>query len=195
MKVKAALFISVICHPLLTLPLFTIVALLFKEEAKDALLHSSIILFGFFLPVTVHMYTKFKNGSYSNFDVSDRNQRQSWYKFASLLLLVVSIILFATEQPKSLQLSILSFLILLLISGIINYRIKTSLHVTLTIYLAFLIIPMNFQIAGIFISLSLLVAWARIILKRHTLKEVLTGFIIGTFIGVSSVVFDYLYNS
>jgi membrane-associated phospholipid phosphatase len=195
MKVKAARFISLICHPLITLPVFTIVVLFLKERAKDALLHSSMIIFGFFLPLTLHMYRKFKNGSYSNFDVSNRNQRQLWYQFASLLLLVVTTIMFATEQPKSLQLSILSFLILLLISGIINYRIKTSLHVTLTIYLAFLIIPMSFHIGVILISLTIVVGWARIILRRHTLKEVLTGFIIGTLVGVSSFVCDYLYKS
>jgi hypothetical protein len=195
MKVKAAHFISLIFHPLLTLPAFTIGVLLFKEEAKDALLHSSMIICGFFLPLTLHMYRKFKNGSYSNFDVSNRNQRQLWYQFTSLLLLVVTTIMFATEQPKSLQLSILSFLILLLISGIINYRIKTSLHVTLTIYLAFLIMPMSFHIGVILISLTILVGWARIILKRHTVNEVLTGFIIGSFIGVSFFLCDYLYKS
>ena len=189
MKPKTALYISVICHPLITLPLFTIVTLASKEEVKDALLHSSIIILGLFLPLTLSMYKKYKKGSYTDFDVSNKTERRSWYKTACMLLLMVTIVLFATEQPRELRMPVFFSLLLLLSSQIMNYFINRSLHVALTIFLAFLTLPMNLEIAVIFIMLTILVGWARIILNRHTVIEVLAGFIIGTCFGISSLLF------
>ena len=189
MKTKIASYISVIGHPLLTIPIFAIIALFTYEKFQNALLHSSLILVCFFLPITLRMYLKSKNNSYTNFDVSDQTQRQSWYIFAFSLLLIVTIILFITNQPRTLNLSVLFSLILLVTSQIMNYFIKSSLHVSLNIFLSFLIMPMNLIIGLLFIVFTFFIAWSRLILKRHTVKEIITGFIIGLTVGISSLFF------
>jgi membrane-associated phospholipid phosphatase len=189
MKTKIAFYISVIGHPLLTIPIFTIIALFTYEKFQNALLHAALILVCFFLPVTLTMYLKSKNNSYTNFDVSDQTQRQSWYVFAFLLLLIVTIALFVTGQPQRLNLSVLFSLILLVISQIMNYFIKSSLHVSLNIFLSFLIMPMNLIIGLLFIVFTIFIAWSRLTLERHTAKEIITGFIIGLTIGISSLFF------
>src|SRR5260221_9307112 len=114
-KIKFAEFISVIGHPLLTLSIFAITALFTYEEFYGALLNSSLIVAGIILPLTLKMHLNSKNGTYTNFDVSDKTQRQSWYGFAILVLLIVTIILFVTDQPRRLSLSVLFSLILLLL--------------------------------------------------------------------------------
>ena len=195
MKTKIASYISVIGHPLLTIPIFTIIALFTYEKFQRALLHSSLILVCIFLPLTLKMYLKSKNSSYTNFDVSNKTQRQSWYIFALSLLLIVTIILFVTEQPRTLSLSVLFSLILLVTSQIMNYFIKSSLHVSLNIFLSFLIMPMNLIIGLLFIAFTIFIAWARLTLKRHTVKEIITGFIIGLTIGISSLFFIWLNHS
>ena len=89
------------------------------------------------------MYLKSKNKRYTNFDVSDKSQRQWWYIFALLILLVTAIILFVTAQPRTLSLPVLFSLLLLVTSQIVNYFIKSSLHVSLNMLLSFLIVPVN----------------------------------------------------
>ena len=189
MKIKFATFISVLGHPLLTLSIFAIIALFTYEPFQKALLHSFLIVGGIFLPLTLKMYWNSKNGNYTNFDVSDKTQRQSWYIFAILILLIVTIILFVTDQPRTLRLSVFFSLILLGISRLMNYFIKSSLHVSLNIFLAFLIMPMNLIIGLLFLLFTILIAWARLTLRRHTFKEIIAGSFIGLTVGVFSLFF------
>jgi len=187
MKTKFASFISFIGHPLLTLSVFAIIAFFTYEEFHRALLHSSLMVAGIFLPLTLKMYLNSKKGKYTNFDVSDKTQRQSWYVFAILVLLTVTIILFATGQPRTISLSVLFSLILMSISQVTNYFVKSSLHVSFTIFLAFLILPMNLMLGLLFFCFAILIAWARFSLDRHTVKEILTGAIIGLTVGTCSL--------
>lgn len=190
MKTNLARLISILGHPLLTLPIFAVTVLFTYEKFNQALIHSSLILGGICLPLCLKMYWKTKSGSYTNFDVSDQKQRQSWYVYAVVILLLVTIVLFVTEQPRTLRLSILFALILLTISKLVNFFIKSSLHVSLNIFLAFLIMSINLLIGLIFLCSIFFIAWARLVLKRHTLKEIITGALIG--FGVGIVAFNFI---
>jgi len=187
MKEKIASFISVAGHPLLTIPVFVVIALFSHEEASKAFMHSSLIVIGVFLPVIIKMYLNSKNGRYTNFDVSDRAQRQSWYYLPIILLLILTIILFVTDQPRALCLSVLFALVLLTASQLINYYIKSSLHVAFHIFLSFLIIPLDTTTGLILLVFTIFIAWARLTLKRHTLKEIISGTVLGLIVGIISL--------
>ncbi len=184
MKNKFASFISFIGHPLLTLSFFAITAFFCYESFHTALCHSLLILLGIFFPLTIKMYRNSKKGTYTNFDVSDKAQRQSWYIYAILVLLIVSVILFVTDQPRVLRFSVVCSLVLLAVSSLLNYIIKSSLHVSFAIFLFFLILPMNEIIAGFFFCFTFLIAWSRIALKRHTMNEIIVGVFIGLSMGI-----------
>lgn len=186
MKTKIASYISIIGHPLLTIPVFSVIVFFTYEAFEKALVHSILILAGFFLPLSIKMYLNSKNGTYTNFDVSNRTQRQSWYIYALLLLLAITIILFATEQPRVLRLSVLFSFLLLLASKITNYFIKSSLHVSFNIFLAFLILPINLFFGLFFLAFTIVIAWSRLTLKRHSLKEIIAGTVLGLIIGMAS---------
>src|ERR1035437_9867325 len=130
------------------------------------------------------MYLKAKNGTYTNFDVSNKTQRKSLFLFAVPLLIVVTVILFVTHQSKNLCISVLFALILLVISQIVNFFIKSSLHVSFNIYLASLIFTQNYKIGIVVLLYTALISWSRVKLGRHTLKEVLVGLFIGIVISV-----------
>jgi hypothetical protein len=186
-NIKLAAFISFIGHPLLTFPVFSIIVLFAYEEFQKALWHSSIIVMGIFLPLVVKMYWSTKRGTYTNFDVSNKTQRQSWYVFAIMVLAIVTGFLFVTDQPRPLCMGSLFSLILLLVSKLLNYIIKSSLHVSLNVYLSFLILPMNLMTGLFFLFFTVLIAWARLTLARHNLKEILAGAGIGFAIGIISL--------
>ena len=60
-------------------------------------------------------------GYYTNFDVSNQEQRKSWYFFAIALLAATIVILFATNQPHAIRFGFLLSALLLLCSQILNY--------------------------------------------------------------------------
>ena len=184
MKHKIAKYISLIGHPLITISIFVVIAMFAFEEFHKALLISFLVIGCVIIPNTIRNYIKTKKGEYTNFDVSVRKQRNSMYLFAISLLFIITIILFNTKQTRNLCLGVLFGLILLIISYIVNFFIKCSGHVSLTIYLSFLIIPINLIVGIIVLLLSGLIGWSRVELGRHTIKEIFTGAIIGLTIGL-----------
>jgi membrane-associated phospholipid phosphatase len=187
MKIRIAKYLSIVGHPLLTFPVFILIALFTFEEVNKALFHSTILLVGIFIPLALIMYYKTKNKSYTNFDVSDKKERQSWYVYVLILLSIVTLLLFATKQPRTLSMSVLLTLILLVTSQVVNNFIKTSLHVSINVFLSFLIYPLNHSVALFFMVFTILIAWSRLTLKRHSLAEIISGFVIGLLIGSLSL--------
>jgi membrane-associated phospholipid phosphatase len=181
---KIATFISIVGHPLLTIPLFILIVLFGNEDSSRAAPISFLIIGCVFIPVTIRLYIKSRNGSYTNFDVSDKIQRRSLYLFVVPLLLIVTIILFATNQSRNLCLGVLFALLLLILSQAINYFVKSSLHVSLNIYLTALIFTVNFKAGVAALLFTALISWSRVKLGRHSVKEVLFGLLIGTIIGL-----------
>ncbi len=190
---KVANFISIIGHPLLTIPLFILVVLFGSESFSKATMNSLLIIGCIFIPLIVWMYLKSKNGSYTNFDVSDRIQRKSLFRFAIPLLVVVNVVLFATHQSKNLSISALFALILLVVIQVINLYVKSSLHVSFTIYLAALIFTVNYKIGIVALLFTGLLMWSRVKLERHTIKEVWFGLVTGIVISLLMLAFeDYM---
>lgn len=189
MKTKLAAFISLIGHPLLTIPLVA-TFLLFRFQAfEQALFAAALLIGGIILPLAIKMFLNARRGIYTNFDVSNQGQRQTWYVSALLLLLFATIVLLATGQPRTLCLSVLFSLLLLLVSQLVNYYIKSSLHVSLNLFLSFLLLPVIPWMGAAFIAFTLLIAWSRIILQRHTVPEVIAGSVIGSLVGLAAFFF------
>jgi membrane-associated phospholipid phosphatase len=179
MKTKIAKCISIIGHPLLTIPVFVLTALFNFESVEKASGISVLIIGGIFIPLIVKMYHGERSGKYSNFDVSNKSERQSWYTYVLILLAVITLTAFITGQSRTVCLSLLFSTLLLCTSQFINRFIKSSLHISLNVFLFFMILHMNPVIAFGFAPVICLIAWARLALKRHTPKELVMGALIG----------------
>jgi membrane-associated phospholipid phosphatase len=188
MKFKIANIISIIGHPLLTIPIFVIMVLFKYQDLQRAFLISTLLLGGVFIPLTLKMYIGSRNGTYTNFDVSDKSERQNWYVIVLILLFILTSILFLTNQPRVIKYNALFFFLLLFIAKMGNYFIKTSLHVSLNIFLSFLMMQINLMYGFSFLGFVFVIAWSRLILKRHTLKEIIYGGLNGLAIGLLSLV-------
>ena len=184
MKQTIAKYISFFGHPLLTIPLFVTITMFATEDIGKAALVTFLIVGCIFVPLIAWLYVKSKNGTTTNFDVSDRKQRKSVFVFILPVLMLVTIILYYTGQSKTVCLSVFFGLVITFVSQLVNLRIKSSLHVSMTIYLAFLIMPLNYIAGIVVLLLCVLIGWSRMVLARHTLKEVLWGGGIGLTVGL-----------
>ncbi len=182
-KQKFAQIISSIGHPMLTFPVFIIVILFWNESFEKALWISGLIILGIFIPMFIKMFRGTKSEKYTNFDISDQKQRKSFYPFIIILLSIVIAILFFTKQPGHIILPLFWGLILIFTNYILNFFIKVSLHVSLTVFLGFLIFSIQPMIGIGFFIFGILMAWSRLELKRHSIKEILLGVLVGLVIG------------
>jgi membrane-associated phospholipid phosphatase len=176
---RIAKIISILGHPFLTIPLYTLIVTFSVYSFKQAAFISGLIVGCFFIPITIWNYVRTKRGVYTNFDVSDQKQRNSMYVFAIPFLGVVLIVFYFTGQSRGFLICILFSLILLILSYVINFVIKCSGHVSLTIFLACMVLPISIPAAIILIICTLIIGWSRVVLNRHTLAEVFTGFLLG----------------
>lgn len=122
-----------------------------------------------------------KRGHFSDFDLSKREERSKFYLllWPLLIVYVISSIFF---KGILFPLSIISVGIVvgLLIYEFINTKIKASIHVGVAV--AFVVgigILYGWQYFILTAWIVPVVAWSRMILKRHTILEVITGGILG----------------
>ena len=191
LKRKMAVTISVISHPLLTTSLLTLLIISFKLLKLDI---SSFYIFIFvnIVPTLIWLFVKTKNGTYSNFDVSDRKQRGSLYLFMLSMLFASVLIMYLMNELSVFIIGLLIGSFMMFTAFITNHFIKVSLHVLINTYMAvclFLISNLAFVLLLLF---TIMVGWSRISLKRHTKNEVIMGFIIGSVFGILFLLQTYL---
>lgn len=187
---KTARLASVLGHPLLTLPVFTTLLAFNLFDPYKAFWISLLILGVIVLPITIRNYIKTKRNEYTNFDISDQKQRQSFYPFVIILMVVVTTALYFTPGADSFFTGTCILLLLLVASALINRVIKCSLHTSISIYLALAL--WQFSVAGsiaMFIF-TIVIATSRLILKRHTFVEIITGAAIGFIAGMANNYFQ-----
>ena len=155
------------------------------ENTLKAVLLSALIIGGIFVPVGLRTLWGVKKGKYTNLDVSDQSQRQQWFIVTTLLLLVVTVVIWVVEPNRTLRLGTACACVLLLISQLVNTRIKASMHLAFHTYVSLLILHINSFAGVLFLLFTPLLAWSRLYLKRHVLEEVLVGIALGTVFGIA----------
>ncbi|RNA62302.1 phosphatase PAP2 family protein [Chryseobacterium nematophagum] len=178
--------ISDFFNPLVSLFIFFLYMSVQKYSLKDSLIYFLPILLIIILPVIIWLVWNVKTGRYTNMDVSNRNQRKTLYIFIGIC--VITYLIFHYVQNRHLDFVMLFILILLLTLQISNFYIKSSMHTAFNIFVAALFFSLNPQAGLIWLGIAILVGITRIILKRHTVKEVFMG------AGIAFVIsFIYLY--
>jgi membrane-associated phospholipid phosphatase len=181
MLIRTAKLFSILGHPLLTIPL--LVGLTVFHRLGHALWIVALLVGLVILPISVHMYRSTKKGAYTNFDVSDRRQRKSWYLIVILLVVLLLGVLYLMQAPLPVQRGSQIMAGLLLAALLANRFLKVSLHVALNVFLLFLLLPFGSTVALSFCAFIIAVSWSRIVLGRHTLAEVVAGILLGSVFG------------
>lgn len=183
---KISRVISDFFNPLLSLFIFFVYMSFLKYTLKESILSFLPILIIVIAPVIIWLIWNVKTGRYTNMDVSNRVQRKTLYIFIGVC--VVSYIAYHYFRNGQIDFVMLFILILLFALQISNYFIKSSMHTAFNIFVAALFFALNTTMGIIWLGIATLVGITRIILKRHTPKEVFMG------AGIAFIVsFLYLY--
>lgn len=123
-------------------------------------------------------------------DVSNREQRNSLYLFNFVVIAVYIAVLYYLKENFHYILIVLFTLVLLVVMFMSNLFIKSSMHTSFNVFVSALFFALNplYGIAWLF--LTLLVAISRVILKRHTVKEVIMGAFIAFIVSFVYLYFD-----
>jgi len=183
---KISKIISDFFNPLTSLFIFFIYMSVREYTFEESLAHFLPILLIVILPVVIWLVWNVKTGRYTNMDVSNRIQRKTLYIFIAVC--VIGYMIFNYIKNGYIDFIMLFILILLFSLQISNFFIKSSMHTAFNVFVAALFFALNWKMGILWLGVAALVGITRIILKRHTVKEVFMG------AGIAFLVsFIYLY--
>ncbi|ASW73799.1 ABC transporter permease [Chryseobacterium piperi] len=183
---KISRIISEFFSPLVSLFLFFIYKSILEYSLQDSIIYFLPILLIIILPVIIWLVWNVKTGRYTNMDVSNRVQRKTFYIFTATC--VISYLIFHYIKNGSIDFLMMFILVLLFALQISNFFIKSSMHTAFNVFVAALFYSLDWRIGIIWLGIAILVGITRVILKRHTVKEVFMG------AGIAFVIsFIYLY--
>lgn len=196
MKIFAQ-FISFIFNPLafmLLLPYFVVFRQ--TENTIYALkwqLFSSVFVFA---AIILFFIGKWR-GIFSDHDISKREERPKFYFIVLVLTLVyLGAAIFFKGIFSPLSIMAFGICVAVIALSIVNYRIKASGHVA--VVCAFVITMGILYGQGAFMGtvwIIPLIAWSRLILKRHTIYEIVVGGVLGTGLTLLTLLLGkYMYS-
>lgn len=139
------------------------------------------------IPLVVIIARNVRRGTWSDFDVSRRDQRLGLYRAGlPLLLLATAVLYFLDASPRMLR-GVAGGL-LIFVAGVLGHRfLKLSMHMMFTTFCAVMLIWAYPWSAAAVIPFVALVAWSRRVLDRHTWAEIVIGTAIGAAAGFFAV--------
>ena len=183
-----ARLISIVFHPLVVIMAFAMFYITSIYDNEMALLVMSLIGFIVVLPIVIFNSIQLLRGKISNFDLSDQKQRNKSYPLVLLILILLLSSASWMNVPKNLLLNLGIFAMMLVVFYFFRNYLKISLHASTSFFLTALIL-FDFGSIGLYAALiSILVAFSRIILKRHTIMEVVIGSASGLLLGFLSCI-------
>lgn len=148
-------------------------------------LRSSLQIMGLVLGaltiVAIYVVRAFRNNEVSDMDVSRREQRPRMFAIAISSTLVTLLSLWFLGQPAPVLLGAGVALALLALGAAVNHLgLKVSLHTAFAVYAAAIFLSAGPLLGLLGALVALAVGWSRTALGRHTPREVVAGFLLGT---------------
>jgi hypothetical protein len=176
LSVFIAQTLSLAGHPFFTIPLT--VAVLARSWR-----YAAVIAVTTTLPIALIIARNVRRGTWSDADVSRRDQRSSLYYAMVPVLLVSGIALHLTGASPRMMAGVLAAAIMLIAGLLANRFLKVSMHLMFDAYCAINLAAVFPRLIPLFVLALAAVAWSRRKLDRHTWAELAVGTVIGLVVG------------
>lgn len=185
---KFAKILTFIIHPA-TLAVPAVFLIVFKEVGNFNTAISWTVAAMFFTGIVgAFVVYGVKKGFFSDVDVSVRRQRVILYPFVIGIILLLILFVYLLGGPPVLMYAGIFLIFSLIVFDIINMRIKASVHVASVTSISIVLVQLYGGWAYLTLLLIPIVAWARIVQKRHTLKETIVGATCGSVLTIAALV-------
>jgi len=181
-ELRVARILSVALHPFVVGPLTA--ALATRNWRWTTAIAATLIL-----PLVFVLVRRTRRGAWSDFDVSNREQRPGLYYAAIPLLALAATVVWWLGAPSGFLRSFIAIAFLFAAGLIGNRFLKISLHMMFGAFCT--VVIGRLYPVSLFLTLPLLgaLAWSRWRLERHTPAEIAVGLLLGTAAGIYTVIF------
>lgn len=178
-----ARIISFLVNPLFILfPLPYLLVYHYSNNHLSAIKWNIFSLF-FFLLIGVFVLYEVKHHVFSDMDISRREQRPLLFAVLSLITIIYYFSLIILKAPAILFVTVWGIMVGIVLVTFVNIKIKSSIHIAVLTIVIFILIRL-YNLTLLSLLLIPIVGWARIRIKRHTLTEVIAGFILAVILSI-----------
>ncbi len=175
-QVYVARYISAILSPIVvSLPFVVLVALYKIQDILMACIYAGIVLFFLSFGPMVYILIGVRKGTFTDIDVSVRSQRTGPFLFGIVSALAGLFTLFFIHGPKNLE----TLLLITVVSGAVMMFVtlwwKISIHASSLAAAATVLTALYGYVTLLTFVLLVAVCWSRVVLRRHTLGQVVAG--------------------
>lgn len=190
LKHKIAKWISRIFHPFLV-AVITLALATYKSGSPPAsvALWVGISFATVILPVSLYILWMVRTGKYSDVYVSIREHRNSLYIVATLCLIALVVILAIGNPPVVVTACIVSGVLANGVGMFINRFTKISVHSAAMAGCTAVLLVFTPIVGWVMVIATLITGWARMLLKAHTVSQVVLGYLVAS----SSVVIAFRF--
>jgi len=179
-RIRIARHVSNILAPAtISLPFIVLVAFYQSQDQLTAFIYACITLFFLSVGPLLYIIIGVRLGKLSDIDVSRRSQRVGPFMFGIVSVMVGWFVLTLTNGPRNLQ----TVMIITVFSGIIMMAItfwwKISMHASSLGGVATMLTVLYGAVMLPLFVLLVLVSWSRVVLRRHTVTQVIAGSLAG----------------
>jgi len=187
LRVRIARFVSNLLAPsTISIPLVFLVAFYHALSPMKASFYACVTLFFICIGPMAYIVIGVRLGKFSDVDVSRRSERLGPFLFGLGSVLLGLFVLQVTHGPKSL----FTLLLVILVSGVLMMIVtlwwKISIHASSLAGAATILTALYGAIFLPTFLLIVLVSWSRVVLRRHTVAQVLVGSLVS--IALSSAI-------
>lgn len=147
----------------------------------------------FLVMIGVFVVYEVRRHVFSDIDVSRKEQRPLFFVYVAFVCILYLMSLYLLRGPQILAIAVGGVLGSAVVLGLVTHYIKASLHVA-TISAFFTVFALLYGGSSFFWLLMIpVVAWSRIMIKRHTVAEAIVGCILGIMLTLI-VYFTVMYS-
>lgn len=135
------------------------------------------------VPVLIYTRREVRARRWTDYDVSIRTDRYRLYPLILALCGLSGLAFWLLDGPAFMLHGILAGAVLTFAAMLINLWLKISLHAALATLCGLVILALNLWIGVGACMFAALICWSRVVLRRHTLLEVVAGALLGGVVG------------
>jgi len=176
LRIRFARLVSNILAPVtISIPAVLLVAFYDAQSLASSLFYTSITLFFLSFGPMLYIIIGVRLGKFSDVDVSRRKERIGPFLFGLASVLAGLVTLVLIKAPKNLQTLLIITTVSCIVMLVITLWWKISIHASsLAGTVTFLTALYGVIVLPAFL-LVVLVSWSRVVLRRHTVAQVVAG--------------------
>lgn len=180
---KLARLVSIVLHPFVTT-----LALAWSIESHlgSAIALRTVLIVAalFILPLIVLTARQVRYGHWTTVDASHPGDRPVLFWVGGSGLLALLVFFMVTRPGTPLVAGTTGVLVMLAVCAGLTRWIKVSLHMAAAAMAALVLIPLGLRVGWVLAASLPLLGWSRVVLERHSWREVVVGCAVGAATGL-----------